>query len=472
MSPTKILLLSLLYHVLLFKASSKCHKSYPCGNFSIEFPFTDINHSECGLFSVNCSLVYKYPKVYLETRDLPYDILQKVSPNKFLIHDSVLENYFNSKSCVSFENVSLPQSPFVSFTFSPNLTSFTCFNLTKDIRDYFAQYKNRSCDNRIVYYKTPATHHVQASDHLPRDCVMNQLPMKSVREYYGDLFNLLTPNLSLEWSVSKDCYECYRRGGQCLANNRNEFYCKEARNLSFDQILYLGLSMSAALLLSSRCIFVCIKRKRAKAKQKYDKDIELFLKNNGNLVPMRYKYSSIKKMTNSFSENLGKGGYGTVYKGQLPDGHLVAVKILNESHGNGEEFINEVASISRTSHINIVALLGFCYEGRKTIDRRDLDHTSDTYFPNYIYKQLERDAERDLGEIVEAMSEDESQVLKRNLIIVGLWCIQTNPKDRPSMTKVVEMLEGKLGSLEVPPKPDLYSPPRPASISISISESL
>ncbi|KAG4398071.1 hypothetical protein GLYMA_10G271801v4 [Glycine max] len=41
------------------------------------------------------------------------------------------------------------------------------------------------------------------------------------------------------------------------------------------------------------------------------------------------------------------------------------VKILNELKENGEEFINEVASISKTSHINIVTLLGFCYHGSK-----------------------------------------------------------------------------------------------------------
>ncbi|MBA0557667.1 hypothetical protein Golob_014720, partial [Gossypium lobatum] len=55
----------------------------------------------------------------------------------------------------------------------------------------------------------------------------------------------------------------------------------------------------------------------------------------------------------------------TVYKGKLLDGHLVAVKLLNTTKGNGQEFINEVASISRTSHVNIVSLLGFCSEGRK-----------------------------------------------------------------------------------------------------------
>ncbi|KZV51168.1 putative receptor-like protein kinase-like [Dorcoceras hygrometricum] len=94
-------------------------------------------------------------------------------------------------------------------------------------------------------------------------------------------------------------------------------------------------------------------------------DIELYLKNHGDLAPKRYKYSHLRKITNSFAESLGKGGFDSVYKGELQDGRLVAVKILNESKGNGEEFINEVSSISTTSHVNVVALLGFCFEGSK-----------------------------------------------------------------------------------------------------------
>ncbi|KAL7131786.1 hypothetical protein ABFS83_12G028000 [Erythranthe nasuta] len=70
-------------------------------------------------------------------------------------------------------------------------------------------------------------------------------------------------------------------------------------------------------------------------------------------------------MTKSFNEKLGQGGYGSVYKGVLPDGTLVAVKVLIEADGNGEEFINEVASISRTSHVNIVNLLGFSFDRNK-----------------------------------------------------------------------------------------------------------
>jgi serine/threonine protein kinase len=70
-------------------------------------------------------------------------------------------------------------------------------------------------------------------------------------------------------------------------------------------------------------------------------------------------------MTNSFKDKLGQGGYDDIYKGKLPDDCLVAVKVLCESECTGEEFLNKVASISRTAHVNIVTLLGFCFEGSK-----------------------------------------------------------------------------------------------------------
>ncbi|PKH62303.1 hypothetical protein CRG98_050271, partial [Punica granatum] len=96
-----------------------------------------------------------------------------------------------------------------------------------------------------------------------------------------------------------------------------------------------------------------------------DRDIETFIKKHGSLTPKRFSYTQVKRMTCSFREKLGEGGFSAVYKGKLPDGTLVAVKDLSASKGNGEEFINEVASISRTPHVNIVTLGGFCFEGHK-----------------------------------------------------------------------------------------------------------
>ncbi|XP_025648104.1 PR5-like receptor kinase [Arachis hypogaea] len=85
--------------------------------------------------------------------------------------------------------------------------------------------------------------------------------------------------------------------------------------------------------------------------------------NNATLV--RYTYAEVEQMTNSFQEELGKGGFGIVYKGCLNDGCQLAVKILKEMKGSAEEFVNEVVTISRTSHVNIVSLLEFCYEMNK-----------------------------------------------------------------------------------------------------------
>nr|KJB12885.1 hypothetical protein B456_002G042700 [Gossypium raimondii] len=96
-----------------------------------------------------------------------------------------------------------------------------------------------------------------------------------------------------------------------------------------------------------------------------DDMIEEFLQSQNNLVPIRYSYKEIKKMTKSFKDKLGEGGYGSVFKGKLRSGHHVAIKLLGKSKGNGQDFINEVASIGRIHHANVAKLTGFCVEGSK-----------------------------------------------------------------------------------------------------------
>ena len=54
-----------------------------------------------------------------------------------------------------------------------------------------------------------------------------------------------------------------------------------------------------------------------------------------------------------------------MYKGRLSSDVLVAVKILNNSKENGEEFINEVATMGRIHHVNVVRLIRFCADGVK-----------------------------------------------------------------------------------------------------------
>ncbi|KAL7254261.1 hypothetical protein ACSBR1_008624 [Camellia fascicularis] len=80
--------------------------------------------------------------------------------------------------------------------------------------------------------------------------------------------------------------------------------------------------------------------------------IEGFLRSQNNLIPIRYL--DIKKMTEGFRDKLGEGGYGSVYKGKLRNGTLVVVKMLSKPKADGQEFINEVATIGRIHYVNVV----------------------------------------------------------------------------------------------------------------------
>jgi len=127
------------------------------------------------------------------------------------------------------------------------------------------------------------------------------------------------------------------------------------------------MSVAASLLLP--CIYVMRRhRKRGtlcgKTSSNIERKIEALIVLHGSLAPKRYKYSEVTKITSSLNHKLGEGGYGMVLKGRLDDSRLVAVKFLHDSK-DGEEFVNEVMSIGRTSHVNIVSLFGFCLEGSK-----------------------------------------------------------------------------------------------------------
>ncbi|CAJ2674601.1 unnamed protein product [Trifolium pratense] len=335
----------------------------------------------------------------------------------------------------------------------------------------------------------------------------------------------------------------------------------------------LGLMMFFVLL-----IYTC----RRKHISIYE-NIEVFLQAN-TLMPIRYSYKEIKMMTGSLRDELGKGGFGSVYKGKLRSGPFVAIKMLSKSKGNGQDFINEVATIGRIHHTNVVRLIGFCFEGSKralvyefmpngSLDkyissredaisltykqmyeislgvargiaylhqgcdmqilhfdikphnilldenfipkvsdfglaklypndmsivtltaargtigymapelfyqniggvsykadvysfgmllmemaskRRNLnphaDRSSQLFFPFWIYNQLIEEKDIEMDELT-----NEEMINVKKMFITALWCIQLKPSDRPSMNKVIEMLEGNIENIEMPPKPSLY----------------
>ncbi|GMH27651.1 hypothetical protein Nepgr_029494 [Nepenthes gracilis] len=85
---------------------------------------------------------------------------------------------------------------------------------------------------------------------------------------------------------------------------------------------------------------------------------------------LNFKYSTLERATRSFAGDnmLGQGGFGTVYKGTLPDGREIAVKRLyfNNKHRVAELY-NEVNIISRVEHKNLVRLLGCSCSGPESL---------------------------------------------------------------------------------------------------------
>ncbi|KAI3811802.1 hypothetical protein L1987_21534 [Smallanthus sonchifolius] len=124
-------------------------------------------------------------------------------------------------------------------------------------------------------------------------------------------------------------------------------------------ILAIGLSIGGLLVISSGVILgilLYVKRKR-----KFAEVLEGWEVQYG---PHRFSYKDLYKATKGFKESelLGKGGFGQVYKGTLPElGVNIAVKKVWHESGQGmKEFVAEIATIGRLRHPNLVRLLGYC----------------------------------------------------------------------------------------------------------------
>ncbi|XP_044359636.1 G-type lectin S-receptor-like serine/threonine-protein kinase SD1-1 isoform X2 [Triticum aestivum] len=138
----------------------------------------------------------------------------------------------------------------------------------------------------------------------------------------------------------------------------------------------------AAPLLSILMCFICSAiwmRRRRKGKVNLHHQAAMNRPKVDTLVPRLEEKSSectlfdfcvILHATHNFSKEtlLGRGGFGPVYKGQLPDGMEIAVKRLASHSGQGfTEFQNEVELLAKLQHNNLVKLMGCCIQGEERL---------------------------------------------------------------------------------------------------------
>ncbi|KAL5571291.1 hypothetical protein UlMin_020888 [Ulmus minor] len=623
---------------------TNCNRNFTCGNIQdIGYPFWGVNlRSEyCGRpeFELNCS--GEEPQITIGS--LNHRVLGMNQDSYILM--VARTDYLENLCPRHFFNDSLGTGGLFAYTADSQVASlyykcvsiiptatqnrFTCnINETNSV-NYFATENIIRGQNNISPGLNSTTLGscaeivtVRATDSAVADF---ETALTRSTASTSDMVDALKAGYDVKWDASNSmCERCKSSGGQCGFNSTTPAFscfckdtayplnCNDEPNSSsasnsgrssskLGRIIAIAGAVSAIIIIfcsmivchyKRECVLSIIARVFRKDTSK-EFDVEAFIRNYESISTKRYSYARVKKMTNSFAEKIGSGGFGAVYKGKLPDGHPVAVKILKNSKGDGEEFINEVASIGRTSHVNIVTLLGFCYErnkraliyeympngslekfifkqgssvdancslewetlyriavgiarglqylhqgcntrilhfdikpqnilldddfcpkisdfglaklwlkkesimsmvgargtfgyiapevvsrnfggvshksdvysygmlalemvgGRKNFDST-VSRTSEIYYPNRIYKDMELGNQ---ASILAVTAEEEKEII-RKMVLVSFWCIQTNPSDRPSMSKVVEMLEGSLESLEIPPKPYLFSPTR------------
>ncbi|CDP14155.1 unnamed protein product [Coffea canephora] len=134
-------------------------------------------------------------------------------------------------------------------------------------------------------------------------------------------------------------------------------------------IIGLGVSLGAFSLIGGLAIYIFCKTKVKKV------EVELIDNKHGDMFRIwnydgNMAYEDIIKATNDFDVSycIGTGGYGSVYRAQLPSGKLVALKKLHRLEGENlnfdKSFRNEANMLSKIRHRNIVKLFGFCLHQR------------------------------------------------------------------------------------------------------------
>ncbi|KAJ7961569.1 Receptor-like kinase [Quillaja saponaria] len=371
-------ILLMVFTLVLFKlgeAQYKCRESM-CGNISIRFPFqikgSNPDQDHCG---------YPYPGFYLScTRqnetvfELPASSSSShVDIAKFFItsvdYQSQEIRLRDPENCVPRQFLKLFNSSIITpFQFLPagppdynsNVSFLNC-SRQNGLDKFFSNCPIQvvsSLADLILYAKT-----------------MDFVCTKILDIYLGSHGFDLQNDLFLRW-LKPNCSTCEAQEKKCKLKKNDvshEFEGEETECFGPNKKAHIStIFLTTGVIIGSILLVLVIVVAFHiygfyKMKEEDEARVEKFLEDYRALKPTRFSYADIKRITGQFKDKLGEGAHGTVFIGKLSNEneiHHVAVKILNkEWERDGQEFINEVRTMGKIHHVNVVRLVGYCADG-------------------------------------------------------------------------------------------------------------
>lgn len=327
---------------------------------NIRFPFRlKTQPISCGLEGFELSCLNNKTVLYLPSSGDYY--VQEISylHSRISVMD-VHETTCPLKNILSFN---LTNSKF-SFIYSYNYTIVNCnekYPWTGT--NFYKPIGPIDCISSEKFFVYAMSAH-ESMDMLPSSCRISQTVEISDEMTLQDAILRAT----LEWEALVGCHHCEKSGHYCGYNvtSSSTICVKQNHGLGPLSISLVSTGTSiGGIILFALVIFLIYKSRESEKEKETRLKVEKFLEDYKTLNPTRYTYKELKKITSKFKHRLGQGGYGSVFRGKLFNGIPVAVKMLEHLKGNGQEFINEVATIGRIHHFHIVRLLGFCSEGNR-----------------------------------------------------------------------------------------------------------
>lgn len=161
-------------------------------------------------------------------------------------------------------------------------------------------------------------------------------------------------------------------------------------------VVLLVFGVGFCVILGGGWLYLRKRKRRENCVERVETNLEFGLDSiSGSTTLVRFTFDDIRKATKNFARDsiIGRGGYGNVYKGVLPDGSEVALKRFKNCSAAGDaNFTHEVGVIASVRHVNLVALRGYCtattpFEGHQRIIVCDLMKNGSLY--DHLFGGLE-----------------------------------------------------------------------------------